>query len=153
MINKITRKHPHQRSIQLLIQVTDNSNKLIRSAIITNYNPFNLYQHHQSEECKQNKKLLPLKAFINQTLRPHNLCPSQEIPSTHQYNLYPRLWKYSLITNSCQAYSIQALKQKIPTFQTMDHSSSQHRKREMQASKQKVAYSLISLRCLLSNDQ
>ena len=149
MINKITRKHPHQRLIQQLIQVTDNSNKLIRSAIITNYNPFNLYQHHQSEECKQNKKLLPLKAFINQTLRPHNSCPSQEIPSTHQYNLYPRLWKYNLKTSSCQAYSIQALKQRIPTCRSMELSLSRHRR----VSKLKAAWSLINLRCLLSNDQ
>ena len=153
MINKITRKHPHQRLIQQLIQVTDNSSKLIRSAIITNFNPFNLYQHHQSEECKQNKKLLPLKAFINPTLRPPNLCPSQEIPLTHQYSLYPRLWKYSLKTSSCQAYLIQVLKQNIPTFQTMDHNLSRHRRRGIWVPKQKVACSLINLRCLLSNDQ
>ena len=153
MINKITRKPPHQRLIQQLIPVIDNSNKLILSPIITNYSPFNLQTPHQSEECKPIKKLQPLPASISQTLRHHNSCQNPGRPSTHPSSLCQRLWKYNLRITSCPTFLIPAPKQTKQTFIAMICSRLLHQKMVIWVQKLRVGNQLLNLKYLLFNDQ
>ena len=153
MINKITRKPPHQRLIQQLTPVIDNSNKLILSAIITNYSPFNQQTPHQSEECKTIKKLQLLLASISPTHRHHNSCQSPEKLSIHPSSLCQRLWKYNLRTTSCPTFLIQAPKRIKQTFMKMISSLPPHLKMEIWVQKLRVGKQLLNLKYLPFNDQ
>ena len=153
MINKITRKHPHQRLIQQLTPAIDNSNKLILSAIITNYSPFNQQIPHQSEECKQIKKLQPLLASINPTHRHHSSCQNQERPLNHPSSLCQRLWKYNQRTTSCLTFLIQAPKPRKQTFMEMIYSRPPHLKMAIWVQKLKVEKQFFNLKYLPFNDR
>ena len=153
MINKITRKPLHRRLIQLLTPVINNSNKLILSAIITNYSPFNQQIPHQSEECKPIKKLQHLLASISPTHRHHSSCQNQERPLTHPSSLCQRLWKYNLRITSCPTFLIPAPKQTKQTFIAMICSRLLHQKMVIWVQKLRVGNQLSNLKYLPFNDQ